>query len=245
MTEPFLVVENVSKRFAGPIALESVSIDVARASMTGVIGPNGSGKSTLFNIIAGTLRPDSGRVIVAGRDITRASPAEICGCGVARTFQISRLFAEMTVLENLVAVARGRDDRAAIDLAMELLGFLEITGIADKWASGAFMGSASWLRSAGLMLQPKILLLDEPFAGINPRLQNRIVEHLHTLCARGITVFFIDHEMRRPGRVTFVYVLAEGRLISSGDTQTVRNDAKSAEAYFRTMGDNESAKGRK
>src|SRR5256885_8156409 len=120
MTEPILLVEDVSKRFAGRIALESVSIAVAPGSMTGVIGPNGSGKSTLFNIIAGTLRPDQGRVAIDGRDITRASAAQICSLGIARTFQISRLFAEMTVLENLVAVARGRDDRAAIALALEL-----------------------------------------------------------------------------------------------------------------------------
>ena len=157
MTDPILVVENVSKRFAGRIALESVSIDVARGSMTGVIGPNGSGKSTLFNIIAGTLRPDIGRVIVGGRDITRASPAEICGHGVARTFQISRLFAEMTVLENLVAVAQGRDDRAAIELAMELLEFLEITAIVNKWASELSYGQRKLVEIArALMLQPRI-----------------------------------------------------------------------------------------
>jgi ABC-type branched-subunit amino acid transport system ATPase component len=208
MTDPILVVENVSKRFAGRIALESVSIDVARGSMTGVIGPNGSGKSTLFNIIAGTLRPDTGRVIVGGRDITRTSPAEICGHGVARTFQI--------------------------ELAMELLDFLEITAIVNKWTSELSYGQRKLVEIArALMLQPKILLLDEPFAGINPRLQNRIVEHLHALCARGITVFFIDHEMRIVlTECDLVYVLAEGRLISRGDTQTVRNDAKVLEAYF-------------
>jgi ABC-type branched-subunit amino acid transport system ATPase component len=234
MTAPMLAVENVSKRFAGRIALDSVSMGVTRGSMTGVIGPNGSGKSTLFNIVAGTLRPDAGRILVDGRDITRASPADICGCGVARTFQISRLFAEMTVLENLVAVARGRDDRAAIELAMELLGFLEITEIASKWGSELSYGQRKLVEIArALMLQPKILLLDEPFAGINPRLQNRIVEHLRTLCARGITVFFIDHEMRIVmTECDLVYVLAEGRLIASGDTQTVRNDAKVLAAYF-------------
>src|ERR1019366_8506442 len=128
MNATILAVDQVSKRFAGRVALDSVSIDVARASMTGVIGPNGSGKSTLFNIIAGTLKPDQGRVTVEGRDTSRASAAEICGLGVARTFQISRLFSEMTVLENLVAVARGLDDRAAIALALELLDFLEIAG---------------------------------------------------------------------------------------------------------------------
>ena len=234
MTEIILAVDDVSKRFAGRVALESVSIDVARGSVTGVIGPNGSGKSTLFNIIAGTLRPDQGRVSVAGRDITRASAAEICGLGVARTFQISRLFAEMTVLENLVAVARGVDDRAAIALALELLDFLEIANIAKKWGSELSYGQRKLVEIArALMLQPKIMLLDEPFAGINPRLQNRIVEHLKALCARGITVFFIDHEMRIVlSECDLVYVLAEGRLIARGNTETVRNDAKVHEAYF-------------
>jgi ABC-type branched-subunit amino acid transport system ATPase component len=234
MTETILAVDHVSKRFAGRVALDSVSIDVARGSMTGVIGPNGSGKSTLFNIIAGTLRPDEGRVAVDGRDITRASAAEICRLGVARTFQISRLFAEMTVLENLVAVARGVDDRAAIALALELLDFLEIANIAKKWGSELSYGQRKLVEIArALMLQPKIMLLDEPFAGINPRLQNRIVEHLKALCARGITVFFIDHEMRIVlSECDLVYVLAEGRLIARGNTETVRNDAKVHEAYF-------------
>jgi ABC-type branched-subunit amino acid transport system ATPase component len=234
MTGTILAVDQVSKRFAGRVALDSVSIDVARGSMTGVIGPNGSGKSTLFNIIAGTLRPDEGRVAVDGRDITRASAAEICGFGVARTFQISRLFSEMTVLENLVAVARGLDDRAAIALALELLDFLEIANIAKKWGSELSYGQRKLVEIArALMLQPKIMLLDEPFAGINPRLQNRIVEHLKTLCAGGITVFFIDHEMRIVlTECDLVYVLAEGRVIARGDTETVRNDAKVLEAYF-------------
>ena len=234
MTDTILAVDDVSKRFAGRVALDSVSIDVARGSVTGVIGPNGSGKSTLFNIIAGTLRPDHGRVSVAGRDITRASAAEICGLGVARTFQISRLFSEMTVLENLVAVARGLDDRAAIALALELLEFLEIAGIAKKWGSELSYGQRKLVEIArALMLQPKIMLLDEPFAGINPRLQNRIVEHLKALCAKGITVFFIDHEMRIVlSECDLVYVLAEGRLIARGDPHSVRNDPKVLEAYF-------------
>jgi ABC-type branched-subunit amino acid transport system ATPase component len=234
MSDIILNVENVSKRFAGRIALDSVSIDVARGSVTGVIGPNGSGKSTLFNIIAGTLRPDQGRVLVDGRDITPASAAEICGLGVARTFQISRLFAEMTVLENLIAVARGRDDRAAIAMALELLDFLEIADIADRWGAELSYGQRKLVEIArALMLQPKIMLLDEPFAGINPRLQNRIVEHLKTLCAKGITVFFIDHEMRIVlQECDLVYVLAEGRLIARGDTETVRNDSRVLQAYF-------------
>jgi ABC-type branched-subunit amino acid transport system ATPase component len=234
MSDIILSVENVSKRFAGRIALDSVSIDVARGSVTGVIGPNGSGKSTLFNIIAGSLRPDQGRVLIDGRNITSASAAEICGLGVARTFQISRLFAEMTVLENLIAVARGSDDRATIDLALELLDFLEIAGIAERWGAELSYGQRKLVEIArALMLKPKIMLLDEPFAGINPRLQNRIVEHLKALSAKGVTVFFIDHEMRIVLKeCDLVYVLAEGCLIARGDTQTVRNDARVLQAYF-------------
>jgi branched-chain amino acid transport system ATP-binding protein len=234
MSRTILAVNNVSKRFAGRVALDSVSMDLASGSMTGVIGPNGSGKSTLFNIIAGTLRPDQGSVTVEGREITRASAAEICCLGVARTFQISRLFSEMTVLENLVAVARGLDDRAAIALALELLDFLEIGDIAGKWGSELSYGQRKLVEIArALMLQPKIMLLDEPFAGINPRLQNRIVEHLKALCAKGITVFFIDHEMRIVlAECDLVYVLAEGQLIARGDPTTVRNDSRVLEAYF-------------
>lgn len=233
-TEPILRVEGVSKRFAGRVALSDVSLSVQRGSITGVIGPNGSGKSTLFNIIAGVLRPDQGKVFVEGRDISGLSAAGICGIGVARTFQISRLFAEMTVLENLVAVARGVDDRAAIAQAQALMEFLEITPIAGKWGSELSYGQRKLVEIArALMLDPKILLLDEPFAGINPRLQNRIVDHLKSLCAKGITVFFIDHEMRIVmSECQQVFVLAEGVLIAGGDPQTVRNEPQVLEAYF-------------
>jgi branched-chain amino acid transport system ATP-binding protein len=231
---PILRVDAVSKRFAGRVALNAVSMEVARGTITGVIGPNGSGKSTLFNIIAGTLRPDEGRVFVDSHAITGASAAEICRRGVARTFQLSRLFSEMTVLENMVAVATQKDDRAAIAQARELLDFLEIGAIADEWGSALSYGQRKLVEIArALMLDPKILLLDEPFAGINPRLQNRIVDHLKTLCEQGITVFFIDHEMRIVlTECDLVYVLAEGRLIARGNTETVRNDANVLEAYF-------------
>jgi ABC-type branched-subunit amino acid transport system ATPase component len=232
--KPILTVENVSKKFNGRVALSSASLEVERGSITGVIGPNGSGKSTLFNIIAGTLAPDSGRVSIEGADVTGSSPAEICRRGVGRTFQVSRLFAEMTVTENLIAVAHRLDDRAAAARAVELMEFLEITPIADKWGSELSYGQRKLVEIArALMLKPSIMLLDEPFAGINPRLQNRIVEHLKALCQKGLTVFFIDHEMRIVlTECDIVYVLAEGCVIARGDTETVKNDPKVHEAYF-------------
>jgi ABC-type branched-subunit amino acid transport system ATPase component len=233
-SENILVAEKVSKRFDGRIALNEASLTVKRGSITGVIGPNGSGKSTLFNIIAGTLAPNGGRVYIQGQEVTGASAAEICRRGVGRTFQISRLFAEMTVMENLVAVAHSMDDRAAVKRARELLEFLEITHIADKWGSELSYGQRKLVEIArALMLRPVIMLLDEPFAGINPRLQNRIVEHLKALCGRGLTVFFIDHEMRIVlSECDLVYVLAEGNVIASGPPELVREDPKVLDAYF-------------
>jgi len=233
-TDQILVAEHISKRFEGRVALNDANLSVRRGSMTGVIGPNGSGKSTLFNIIAGTLAPNGGRVLIEGRDVTGASPAEICRRGVGRTFQISRLFAEMTVMENLVAVAHGIDDRTAVRRALQLLEFLEIVPIADKWGSELSYGQRKLVEIArALMLEPVIMLLDEPFAGITPRLQNRIVEHLKALCANGITVFFIDHEMRIVlSECDLVYVLAEGNVIASGPPAQVRDDPKVLDAYF-------------
>jgi branched-chain amino acid transport system ATP-binding protein len=232
--DDILAIERLSKRFGGRIALSEASLRVARGSITGVIGPNGSGKSTLFNIVAGTLRPDAGRIVLDGRDTTRATPAEICRSGVGRTFQISRLFGEMTVLENLVAVAEGMSDTQAVERALELLDFLEIAHVRDKWGSELSYGQRKLVEIArALMLDPKVMLLDEPFAGINPRLQNRIVDRLQALRARGLTLFFIDHEMRIVlGICDLLYVLAEGRVIAVGTPEAIRSDAAVQDAYF-------------
>jgi branched-chain amino acid transport system ATP-binding protein len=232
--EDILVVDSVSKRFGGRVALDAANLQVRRGSITGVIGPNGSGKSTLFNIVAGSLRPDSGRITINGRDTSRHSPADICREGVGRTFQISRLFAEMTVLENLVAIAHGKSDKVAVERARELLDFLEITALQDKWGSQLSYGQRKLVEIArALMLEPKLMLLDEPFAGINPRLQNRIVEHLDALRHGGLTLFFIDHEMRIVLEICDeLYVLAEGRVISRGTPDVVRADPVVADAYF-------------
>ena len=231
---PLLSVECARKSFGGRTALSGASCAVAAGSITGMIGPNGSGKSTLFNCIAGTERLDAGRIEFRGGRIDGRRPHEICARGIGRTFQISRLFREMTVLENLVAVAHSMSDMEAVHRAQELLALLEIPQLEHKWASELSYGQRKLVEIArALILEPTVMLLDEPFAGINPRLQNRIVRYLEALRQSGVTLFLIDHEMRIVLDVCdTVYVMAEGRVIAAGPPAEVRADPRVLEAYF-------------
>jgi LPS export ABC transporter ATP-binding protein len=232
--EYILVAENVSKRFEGRVALNDANLSVKRGSITGVIGPNGSGKSTLFNIIAGTLAPNSGRVYIQGHEVTGASPAEICRRGVGRTFQISRLFAEMTVLENLVAVAHGIDDRAAVKRALELLEFLEITAIADKWGSELSYGQRKLVEIArALMLKPVIMLLDEPFAGIDPLAITDIREVISYLKRRGIGILITDHNVRETlDIIDRASIIHAGEVLFEGAPHEIVDDPEVRRVYL-------------
>ena len=234
MTPPLLQVEMAMKRFGGRVALHGAHCTVAGGSITGMIGPNGSGKSTLFNCIAGTDRLDSGRVLLEGRRIDALAPHSICERGIARTFQLTRLFRDMTVLENLVAVAHSFSDRQAVERARHALDLLEITELMHRPASELSYGQKKLVEiGRTLMLEPRLMLLDEPFAGINPRLQNRIVGYLQKLRSEGMTLFIIDHEMRIILEVCdTVWVLAEGRIVSHGPPAVVRDDPLVIEAYF-------------
>lgn len=234
MSPALLTVSDARKRFGGRVALDGASCEILAGSITGMIGPNGSGKSTLFNCIAGTEHLDSGDVGFRGEPIQGRRPHEICALGIGRTFQISRLFKEMTVLENLIAVAHSMSDPEAVERARALLVLLEIEALEQKWTSELSYGQRKLVEIArALMLQPSMMLLDEPFAGINPRLQNRIVEHLDGLRKRGLTLFLIDHEMRIVLDVCDkVYVMNEGRVIAGGPPEEVRRDSRVLEAYF-------------
>ena len=234
MTGPLLKVENAVKRFGGRVALDGADCTVEAGSITGMIGPNGSGKSTLFNCIAGTDQLDSGAVLLQDKRIDRLAPHAVCERGIARTFQLTRLFRDMTVLENLVAVAHSYSDRQAVDRARRALDLLEITDLMHRPASELSYGQKKLVEiGRTLMLEPRLMLLDEPFAGINPRLQNRIVGYLQKLRDEGMTLFIIDHEMRIILEVCeTVWVLAEGRIVTSGPPAVVRDDPRVIEAYF-------------
>ena len=234
MSAPLLQVENAVKRFGGRIALDGAHCTVPHGSITGMIGPNGSGKSTLFNCIAGGDALDSGTVNLDGKSIDRLAPHVICERGIARTFQLTRLFRDMTVLENLVAVAHSFGDREAVQRAFAALELLEIPELMHRSAGELSYGQRKLVEiGRTLMLEPTLMLLDEPFAGINPRLQNRIVGYLQKLRDTGMTLFIIDHEMRIILDVCdSVWVLAEGRIVMHGPPASVRSDPRVIEAYF-------------
>ena len=234
MTQALLMVADAVKRFGGRVALDGAHCVVPQGSITGMIGPNGSGKSTLFNCIAGGDTLDAGTVTLQGERIDRLAPHTICERGEARTFQLTRLFRDMTVLENIVAVAHSFSDRQAVERAMRALDLLEIADLMHRPASELSYGQRKLVEiGRTLMLAPKLMLLDEPFAGINPRLQNRIVGYLLKLRDEGMTLFIIDHEMRIILDVCDkVWVLAEGRIVMNGPPAAVRSDPRVIEAYF-------------
>lgn len=232
--DPILSIRSVSKNYGGVQAVDQATFDVERGTVTSLIGPNGSGKSTLFNAIAGALAPSSGEIYFEGKPIHKRPPHYICKLGVGRTFQASRMFSEMTVLENLLVVSDVESRSAAVKHAFEMLDLVEIQRLHDELAMNLSYGQQKLLELArALMLNPRLLLLDEPFAGINPTLQDRLIRYLMGLLERGITIFLIDHEMRIVLDISKrVLVLDGGQIVADGKPDDIRTDPKVLAAYF-------------
>lgn len=249
-----IVVDDLHKHFGGFHAVDGASLEIAEGSITGLIGPNGAGKTTLFNVIAGVLKPTSGRVRMAGDDITGLPPHELFHKGLLRTFQIAHEFSSMTVRENLMMVpggqagerlwntwfARGRinaEERALADQADEVLDFLTIGHIADEKA-GNISGGQKKLLELGrtMMVDAKIVFLDEVGAGVNRTLLNTIGDAIVRLNKeRGYTFCVIEHDMDFIGRLCDpVIVMAEGRVLAEGSAAHIMENEAVIEAYLGT-----------
>jgi branched-chain amino acid transport system ATP-binding protein len=235
----FFSVEGLAKHFGGVHAVESLSFALGRGEIVGLIGPNGSGKTTTINMVTGALKPDGGEIVVEGTDMARSPAHLFARKGVARTFQVPRLFRRMTVLENLMvpalsdAAARHAPAEAR---AREVLAFLKLGHLADQYARALSGGQQKLLElGRALMLKPRLLLLDEPFAGVHPRLLEQISEHIRELNRDGHTIVVVDHNLEAiQSVVTRVMVMARGRKIADGAAADVLRDPEVVRAYTGT-----------
>jgi branched-chain amino acid transport system permease protein len=240
---PLLEVRGAQKRFGGVKALDGVALTVERGSITALIGPNGSGKTTLFNLIDGTMSPDSGEVWFDGRRIDKLAPYRRAHAGIGRTFQITRLFRQMTVLENVVAPLRsfswrrlGADAVSGpeAERAYELLEFVGMHRFAGNRAAALSYGQGKLVELAQiLMLDPKLIMLDEPAGGINPTLIAHMEEMIHELNRQGTTFLIVEHNMPLVlGLCDPVCVLARGQTICRGTPVEVQADPAVLDAYL-------------
>nr|WP_303647658.1 ABC transporter ATP-binding protein [Haloarchaeobius sp. HME9146] len=246
-----LDVDGLGKQFGGLVAIDDLSVSFDEGELVGVMGPNGAGKSTFFNCVSGVVEPDDGSVVFDGEDVTGADTAVLAREGLVRTFQHTRQLDTMTVRENVRLAAPGQPgeqtvsallrtdgmqetEAAVAERADELIETFELTRLADEYASSLSGGQRKLLELARvLMLEPDLLLLDEPFAGVNPTLTNEIAAHIRDLNDDGMTVVVIEHELETLTElVDRLVVLQQGSLLVEGDPETVLNDERVIDAYL-------------
>jgi branched-chain amino acid transport system ATP-binding protein len=248
-----LSLNGITRRFGGLIAVDGVDLAVAKGGVTAVIGPNGAGKTTLFNIISGFQAPNAGRIVFDGIDITGHPPEAIAAAGVVRTFQLVQLFQNLSVLENVkvgshlhttgglwsavLRLPRTRAAERALEArARELLAFVGLDAAADEEANALAYGQQRLLEIArSLAAGPRLLLLDEPAAGLSVEETRRLAAAIRTIAERGTTVLLIEHDMKLVmNTADTVAVLDFGRKIAEGPPETVREDAAVIAAYLGT-----------
>lgn len=236
MSEILLQARNLSISFGGLKAVQDVDLDVPQGSLTALVGPNGAGKTTLFALLSGFLKPGTGSVYFAGQDITGRAPHESARLGLTRTFQIVQPFGAQTVRQNIAVGAhlRLRDRRAALAAAEEVAARVNLQGVLDKPAADLTVAGRKRLELArALATRPRLLLLDEVLAGLNPSEIDEMIPVVRKLVDDGVTVLMIEHVMRAVMSLAeHVWVLAQGRLIASGTPGEVTCNPTVVEAYL-------------
>ncbi len=248
-----LQVDALEKHFGGITAVDGASFEVNQGTITGLIGPNGAGKSTTFNCITGVHRPDNGTVIFDGMDITGRPPEQIADQGLVRTFQIARELPEMTVLENMMlapqhqlgesivrAVAPGsrsrviKEEQQLRERVWETLELFEIDHLAEEYAGALSGGQRKLLEFArALLTDPAMLLLDEPMAGINPSLENKLIDRLHELKDEGYTFLLVEHDMDViMNNCDHIIVMHQGDVLAEGSAADIQSNEAVLEAYL-------------
>ncbi|MEF8973338.1 MAG: ABC transporter ATP-binding protein [Haloarcula sp.] len=251
---PLLEVDGLRKEFGGVVAVDGATFSVAEGSLTGLIGPNGAGKSTTFNCITGIHEPTGGRVTFDGQDITGLAPYTLANRGLVRTFQIARELSDMTVIENVMLAPGGqvgesavrsvtpglrgdvvRDEADVRDRAWETLEFFEIDHLAHENAGTLSGGQRKLLEMARvLMTDPEMILLDEPLAGVNPTLEEKLLERIHRLRREeGLTFLLVEHDMDViMNNCEHIIVMHQGSVLAEGDAETIKSDERVLEAYL-------------
>jgi len=247
-----LDVINIDKSFGGLMAVNNCSLTVQEGAITGLIGPNGAGKTTLFNVITGFYRPDGGQILFRGRRIDGLRPHQIFGLNIYRTFQITREFAQLTVLENVMLMPAGqvgekiwntwfrrrpvrKQEKELRDKALDVLEFVELIDLRDEYAGALSGGQKKLLELArSMMADPRIVLLDEPGAGVNPTLMGKLTDNIRKLCSeKHITFFLIEHDMNLVMNLCDpVIVMSEGQKLAEGPPEDIVRDERVQAAYL-------------
>jgi len=252
VADAIFTVRDLVKSFGGLRAVDGATFEVARGSITALIGPNGAGKTTLFNLATGFMKPDRGAIELEGNSVFGRAPHTVARRGMGRTFQITKALAAMTVLDNMMLAAPDqpaerliglathaftwrRQEREIRERAMELLERFRLASLANAYAGTLSGGQRKLLEFARLLMtRPRLVLLDEPLAGVNPVLGQQILAHVHELrTEQGITFLFIEHDMEVVmNNADSVIVMAFGKVIASGLPSEVRRDQRVIDAYL-------------
>ncbi len=248
-SDPVLVIDSITRSFGGVRAVDVAHLEFQRGWITGLIGPNGAGKTTLFNLLTGFDRPDTGRWTMDGTPLSRLAAHQVARRGVVRTFQLTKALAKLTVLDNMRLAAQqqsgerffgallgtwGRQERAITDKAMELLTRFRLDDKTDDLAGCLSGGQRKLLEMArALMMDPTVVMLDEPMAGVNPALTESLLHHVKSLRDNGMTVVFVEHDMDVIREISdWVVVMAQGRVIAEGRPEALSSNKAVVDAYL-------------